>query len=287
ETAERTAAQHLRGRVRPLHEVNRAVSPAVSAVVLRALARDPRQRWQSAAEFARNLHRAQVQALQRAGRSALPRAALALASAVTVSSVAVVLLALTSESRTPPTAVRAVPSPTLAVPGTAVEPVGETKAARSVVPQDRGLGGAPERPLATATLLAGVSAAPVSPTPLPRQPTVTAPAQVQSSNAAATQPSTAGMQGVEAPPPPPPPTQPPPQPTPPPPQPTEPPPPPVVATGQPPPTQPPPMPPPPPPPPQPTPPPGDNPGLPPLPQPPPWWGTPEPPLPPPTQPPAE
>ncbi|MCX7937975.1 MAG: protein kinase, partial [Thermoflexales bacterium] len=58
ETAERTAAQHAHGRLRPLHQVNHAVPRTVSAVVMRALSRDPRQRWGTAGEFARQFEAA-------------------------------------------------------------------------------------------------------------------------------------------------------------------------------------------------------------------------------------
>ncbi|MCS6909557.1 MAG: serine/threonine protein kinase [Anaerolineales bacterium] len=65
ETAERTAEQHLRKPIRALHEVNPGVSRRVSAVVMRALARESDKRWRTAGVFARQLEAALAEQAQK------------------------------------------------------------------------------------------------------------------------------------------------------------------------------------------------------------------------------
>lgn len=78
ETAEQTAAQHVRGRVKPLHEVNRAVPRAVSDVVMRALARQPEKRWRTTEEFAQRLLEAAAHSkVARSRKNLLPIAGVA------------------------------------------------------------------------------------------------------------------------------------------------------------------------------------------------------------------
>lgn len=113
ETAEHTAAQHLRERPKPLHEVNPSVPQAVSRVVMCALERKPEKRWATAEEFARQLLGTASQVDSGPRRNVVPIRNLAVSFSIVALVIGVAWFLLTPDTQVLRPAVMPLPSPTV------------------------------------------------------------------------------------------------------------------------------------------------------------------------------